>query len=234
MCIRDRSQSTHVSVTPSSIATGPFVHSQSSPTSLLDLLCSPSSSPSSIHADSNETDPRRLHADSNDAGHYLSESEVDSMLSSAYGRSLFTSPSSISDNNWVPRWKIISHLSGSHYFLPMGQCARKYVNILTEEINLLTRGTFPSERVIVFSSVILQRDKIVRSTRDIVRTINRRLDLWSQHKYDLLVQEASRCNQIYQNNCRRRDYCDSDHNERVFTRLMLLGKVRAAMRWLTS
>ena len=89
-------------------------------------------------------------------------------------------------------------------------------------------------RAIVFSSVILQRDKSVRGSRDIVRTLNRRLDLWAQKKYDLLVQEASRCDRTYCNNRRRRDHRDNDHIERVFTRLMLLGKVRAAMRWLTS
>ena len=48
------------------------------------------------------------------------------------------------------------------------------------------------------------------------------------------MREASRCDHLYQNNRRRRDYCDNEHIERVFARLMLLGKVRSAMRWLTS
>ena len=155
------------------------------------------------------------------------------MLLSAYGGHLSAPSSTAPDSDWVSRWKLITHLSGSHYFLPRGQCGRRYVSTLTDEINLLTRGAFPSERAIVFSSVILQRDKSVRGSRDIVRTLNRRLDLWAQKKYDL-VQEASRCDRTYRNNRHRQDHRDDDHIERVFTRLMLLGKVRAAMRWLTS
>ena len=123
-----QSQPTHVSCTPSSIANSP-IHLPSSPTSLPDLVLSPSS----------------IHTDSSIAGHLLSKSEVHSMLLSAYGGHLSAPSSTAPDSDWVSRWKLITHLSGSHYFLPRGQCGRRYVSTLTDEINLLTRGTFPSE-----------------------------------------------------------------------------------------
>ena len=165
-------------------------------------------------------------------GHYLDDSEVDSMLLSAYGATLCRS-TAMDDNVWYSRWKTVTQLSGNHYFLPKGQCGRRYIAIMTEEINLLSRGTYPSERVIVFGSVILQRDKFIRNTRDIDRNLNRRMDLWSQNNFDLLVQEALRCDHLLKSR-RRHQQQNTEHIERVFTRLMLSGKVRAAMRWLTE
>ena len=97
---------------------------------------------------------------------------------------------------------------------------------------LLTIGDAPSQRLIVFSSVILQREKSVNKVRDIVRSLNRRLDHWSGGKFDCLVQEASRCDHPF--NTRRRQQNIKEHTKRVFTRLMLLGKVRTAIRWLTQ
>ena len=53
--------------------------------------------------------------------------------------------------------------------------------------------------------------------------------MWQDEKFDL-VQEASRCDRAY--NTKRRKPNKPDHVERVFIRLMLLGMVQAAMRWL--
>ena len=52
-------------------------------------------------------------------------------------------------------------------------------------------------------------------------------------KFDLLVQEAVRCDHSLAAwyKCHKPN---DDHVSRVFTRLMLRGKVRAAMRWLTE
>ena len=84
----------------------------------------------------------------------------------------------------------------------------------------------------MFSSVILQREKFVKKVRDIIQSLNRRLDLWCEGKFDLLVQEASRCDRSFRSRQRRKH--NKEHIEKIFTRLMLSGKVRAAMRWLTE
>ena len=57
----------------------------------------------------------------------------------------------------------------------------------------LAAGNYASERLIVFSSVILQRDRMVIKGSDIRRTIERRLKLWSDEEYDQLVDEAIGC-----------------------------------------
>ena len=48
-----------------------------------------------------------------------------------------------------------------------GAIGQQYVDILTNEINYLVNGTYPSERALVFSSVILQSDRMVRKGADI-------------------------------------------------------------------
>lgn len=188
-------------------------------TQLLKLPCPPGC-PSMDLLDPSSTD-----------GHYLEQDEVDAMLQLAYGSSLVLPEHQEDESDWISRWITVTRFTGSHYNLPRGSCGRRFITMLIEEIQLLVNGSFPSKRLIIFSSVILQRERSVSKTRDIIRSLNRRLDMWRDEKFDLLVQEASRCDRAY--NIKRRRPNHPDHVERVFTRLMLHGKVRAAMRWLT-
>uniref|UniRef100_A0A1X7SXQ2 Reverse transcriptase domain-containing protein n=1 Tax=Amphimedon queenslandica TaxID=400682 RepID=A0A1X7SXQ2_AMPQE len=107
--------------------------------------------------------------------------------------------------------------------------------MLTEEIKLLSQQIHASERLVVFSSVILQRDKMIKSAKEVRRIIDRRLSMWSEEKFDLLVQEAVRCDRSFHLAQKRQSSNQSpDHIAKVFTRLMLLGKVKAAMRWFSG
>jgi len=51
--------------------------------------------------------------------------------------------------------------------LPGGSIGKKYIDLLNEELHYLSVGAFPSERIIVFCSVMLQRDGLVRKGSDI-------------------------------------------------------------------
>ena len=118
--------------------------------------------------------------------------EVDNLMSTAYGEPIHHCPVSIV-SHWLVYWnKIIQH-SGRHYDLPKGSIGRKYVSRMIDEICHFNSGNFPSERLLVFSSVILQRDKMSTKGPEIRKVIDRRLSLWKEEKYDLLVQEATRC-----------------------------------------
>ena len=103
------------------------------------------------------------------------------------------------------------------------------------ELHHLSLGNYHSERVIVFCSVMLQRDRRVHKGCDIRRLLERCMKLWRDEQYDVLLQEAIHCDQSLRNSHRRPSSRDSkEHLIKVFTRLMLEGNVRAAVRWLTE
>ena len=179
-------------------------------------------------------------------GYFLNESEQNEMMLSAYGSTMdtrsstctFQSHSEISLNqSWFLKWKSVIQLSGRHYDLPRGSCGRKYIGVLCDEIKHLAQRNYPSERVIVFSSVILQRDSLVKKSKVICCMLIRRLSLWCEGKSDLLIQEAIRCDRSFHRNAAHKLQNRNDSNihiTKVFTRLMLRGNIRAAVRWLTE
>jgi len=86
----------------------------------------------------------------------------------------------------------------------------------------------------VFSSVILQHDRSVSKGCDIRRLLDRRLSMWQDGKFDVLRQEAQRCDRSLCNSFRSRVKDSDNHVVKVFTKLMLQGNVRAAVRWITE
>ena len=117
--------------------------------------------------------------------------------------------------------------------MPGGSIGRKYIDLLCAELQQLSLGTYHSERVIVFCSVMLQQDRLVRRGCDIHRLLERRMNLWRDEQYDVLIQEAIRCDRSFCNSHRRPLSGNSqEHLIKVFTRLMLEGNVRAVVRWL--
>ena len=73
---------------------------------------------------------------------------------------------------------------------------------------------------------------MVKKGTDVRRLLERRITLWRDGKFDLLFQEADQCNRALQR--RKHTPIDNDATVRVFTRLMLRGKVKAAVRWATE
>ena len=70
---------------------------------------------------------------------------------------------------------------------------------------------------------------------DIYCLLETGMKLWRDEPYDVLLQEAVHCDQSLRNSHRRPLSRDSkEHLIKVFTRLMLEGNVRAAIRWLTG
>ena len=104
--------------------------------------------------------------------------------------------------------------------------------MLTEEVSYLAAGNYPSECVLVFSSVVMQRDHMIRKGSDVRRLLEQRLTLWRQESFDLLFQEAT-CRDQSIRRCPHSPV-DNDATIRVFTKLILQGKVKAAVRWATE
>ncbi len=73
---------------------------------------------------------------------------------------------------------------------------RKYVDLLAHEVAQVAAGNYSSDRLLVFSSVMLQRDRSVKKVADIRRVLERRMKLWVENEFDLLLQEAERCDKL--------------------------------------
>ena len=57
------------------------------------------------------------------------------------------------------------------------------------------------KRVLVFSSVMLQSDRMVHKGADICRLLDRHVDQWHDGHFDLLVQEADCCDSGLKHSC---------------------------------
>ena len=113
-------------------------------------------------------------------------------MKAAFGATILNSDGGTRDTPWCKRWEKIIQLSGRHYNLPGGSIGRKYVDLITEEMQYLTSGISPSERLIVCSSVILQGDRMVIKGMDIRRLLERRLMMWKEEKFDILISTGNR------------------------------------------
>lgn len=122
-----------------------------------------------------------------------STEEVDLLMKRTFAEGLECSIIAGVDGGWYNRWLAIIKLSGKHYCLPGGSVGRKYVDQLAQELAHFSVDNFLSERFLVFSSVLLQRDRTVRKGFDIRRVIETILSMWHNEDFDLLVQETVRC-----------------------------------------
>ena len=202
------------------------VHRTSSLTKLK-LLVTPLGENSTVgrQLESNDCRASRVQGDS-------STVDVDKMMMSAYGECLVHSGGEDVSEFWHCCWKKAISLSGMHYDVPGGPIGRRYVDLLNSEVAQLGAGNYSAERLIVFSSLMLQRDRGVKKMADVRRLLERRMGLWESGEYDLLFQEALRCDKLWKTTHRNDN--DNEHIVKVFTRLMLRGKVRAAVRWLSE
>ena len=75
----------------------------------------------------------------------------------------------------------------------------------------------------MFSATMLQRDRMISKTVDIRQVLERCMRMWKIEEFDLSLQEAVRCDKPLRN--LRNGEVDKEHNVKVFTRVMLSGKV---------
>ena len=89
-----------------------------------------------------------------------------------------------------------------------------------------------SERFIVFQTVTLQRACHVTASRDIQRRIEKRLVPWEAGQFSMLVDDTLRSSTQYLTSVRREE--TAEHRAKTFHGLVLRGKLRTAMSWVTE
>ena len=72
---------------------------------------------------------------------------------------------------------------------------------------------------------------MIKASKDIRTLIGRCSEDWKENKFDKLLAEAVRCGKKKQIN---QDKLDDKHFSKMFASLMMKGKVRSAMRWLSE
>ena len=159
------------------------------------------------------------------------ESHDEVMIMEAFGASLDKS-TCLDHSIWTERWVKSVRLPKRLYTLPNGNIGRKYVDLLAHELKLLsTTADSTSETVLAMSRDLIQRDPMIKALKDIRTLIRRRIEDWKENKFDKLLAEAVRCGKKKQIN---QDNLDDKHVSKVFASLMMKGKPRSAMRWLSE
>ena len=89
-----------------------------------------------------------------------------------------------------------------------------------------------SERFIVFQTVILQRARHVTASHAIWRQIEKRLEAWGGGRHAMLVGDTLRSCEDYMTTARREE--TAEHRAQTYNSLVLRGKLRSVVRWITE
>ena len=104
--------------------------------------------------------------------------DVDELICKAYGAPLLSPNGFPTSSPWFQWWNTIIHQRGHHYLLPGDSVGKKY-ELLNQELQYFVYGSFPVERVIVFSSLMLQHDCLVHKACDVRRLLEHCMSLWN-------------------------------------------------------
>lgn len=149
----------------------------------------------------------------------------------AFGEPFNVDEHELESDDVRPLWWEAVGLRGKQYELPNGRVGTRFVHVLAEEIERFVAGRQNSERQLLFTSLVLQRDKMVKKGKDIRPLLTRRMDMWEEGKLQALLHEAKRCDRQLATGHR---LMTCTQLERSFNRMMLQGRVRAAVRLLTD
>ena len=164
--------------------------------------------------------------------------DIDAELEKVYDDCLLNGPGVERADLWFGRWQKAVRLAPRRYDLPGGAVGRRFVDLLMREVGLVADLKEQSERLIVFQAVVLQKEPLMKKSADVRRLLTRRMDLWEGDEFEILMSEAIRGNKSFQRSRWRGDAAwqkrEHEHSVNVFHRLMIQGKLRAAVRWLTE
>ena len=114
-----------------------------------------------------------------------------------------------------------------------GDVGQSFIEELTKTINFFTSYSALEEvaltMVMIMPALLLQKPAKKSKTKDHKAYLEKRLKWWVDGELDLLVREGTAIQERLAKSKMSKDHC-----EKVFVRLMLQGKVSAALRWIGS
>ena len=145
---------------------------------------------------------------------------IDDFMVKAYGSTLLLSDGGEHSSPWCQRWDAAVRLNGKQYALPGASVGRHFVDALSAELNYFALGQYPAERCLMFSSVVLHKDRMIKKGNDIHHLLEKWVKLWQEEKFDFLIQEAVRCyHSVRFTKHKLQDH--ADHIVKLFSKLML-------------
>jgi hypothetical protein len=156
---------------------------------------------------------------------------VEIKMKQAFGVPLLNSDGNPRDDQWGKIWEKLTKLRGKLYTLPGGAIAKRFISLYESEINAFVDGKRNSEAFVCFPSLILQKDKNFKKTKDIRNLLKRRMIMWEKGQYDELLKEAEHCDRKLPQSSGR---MNADQEAKIFSNLIMQGKLREAVRFITD
>ena len=164
-------------------------------------------------------------------------SEADKKLSAIYGDHPHDNDGTHMDGGfaddalWQRLWNRIFSLKLSQYDAPKGTVGRRFVEVLSQEIQGMMDRKWNSERMLVFTAVILQQQADIRRSKDIRELVSKRLDLWERGYKVALVDDLEARNRGHSGTKSKRD---NEARAKIFDSILKSGRLRQAVRNLTN
>ena len=114
------------------------------------------------------------------------------------------------------------------YDVSSRKSGKRFVGILSVELDGVRARKLNTERVIVFQSVILQRAQGVNNSTQIQKRILFQLDLWNCGVFDELVKDTYNSAMVYPVKARGSQTAEERHI--IFSNLVLKGKLHEAVQ----
>ena len=160
-----------------------------------------------------------------------SDEEIRGKFMEAFGHHMEESVYTASDEVQTS-WLEVCKFSNSLYKIPSGRIGKMFIDTLCNELQAVAEGQRDSERLMTFAKLILIQDHNVKKAKDVKLLIEKRLDEWRGEKIKVLLTGAERCSK--RRNKHRSPISEANERARIFSRLMLKGNTRAAVRFITD
>ncbi len=156
---------------------------------------------------------------------------VDDKMREAFGEPLINSSGGSTFPEWEDYHQRACQLRLRCVALPDGNLGRAITDAVAGEVDAIAKLEAPADRLFVFIRTLIQRDPDVRKGKDVKRMLWRRLEMWREGLVEELLCEAERLDEHF---ATTQPPLDDESVFRIFNRLMLQGKIKAAVRFVTE